>query len=114
MPLTGLAIGNGKLLVAAVRAGCGQESLLSWAAAGEIYSLSRASRRACNSESELEWIFICRSSLAILSKTVSYSMPTVERIDGGRQASGFAREACEDETAAGVAHQFTETEAGIT
>jgi hypothetical protein len=40
MPLTGLAIGNGKVLVAAVRAGCGQESLLSWAAAGEnIFAL---------------------------------------------------------------------------
>ena len=74
MPLTGLAIGNGKVLVAAVRAGCGQESLLSWAVAGEIYSLSRASHRACNSKSEIEWIFICRSSLAILSKTAVSSM----------------------------------------
>jgi len=72
MQLTGLAIGNGKVLVAAGRAGCGQE--LSWAAAGKIYSLSRASHRACNSESEIEWIFICRSSLAILSRTAVSSM----------------------------------------
>jgi ABC-type uncharacterized transport system YnjBCD ATPase subunit len=32
MPVTGLAIGNGKVLVSTGRAGCGQESLLSWAA----------------------------------------------------------------------------------
>ena len=91
------------------------------------------SRPRCSRNPELGWDNLCVKSQNLARHTVdvwginfvqrvagrsiievSYSMPTVERIDGGRQASGFAREACEDETAAGVAHHFAETEARIT